>query len=87
MTELAATMLLRWKATPLGEASPTLEITRWLTWFAEIAIEAQCRTTARIEFLIDKTRLLKRLRGQLNERQQKALLRMLREGPEAFRAA
>ena len=56
----------------------------WLSWFAGIAIEAQQRTAARVEFLIDKTRLLDRLRGRLNERQEKALLRMLRERPEGF---
>src|SRR5262249_19635716 len=44
----------------------------------------QRRATSRVEFLIDKARLLDRLRGQLNVRQQKALLRMLREGPEGF---
>jgi hypothetical protein len=31
-----------------------------------VAIEAQRRTTALVEFLIDKARLLDRLRGQLN---------------------
>jgi len=36
------------------------------------------------EFLIDKTKLLDRLKGELNERQTKALLRMFREGPEGF---
>ena len=40
---------------------------------------------ALIEFILDKTRLLQRLRGQLNERQEKALLRVLREGPEGFK--
>ena len=38
-----------------------------------------------IEFLLDKTRLLDRLRGQLNTRQEKGLLRMLREGPDGFK--
>jgi Fic family protein len=38
-----------------------------------------------IEFLIDKTKLFDRLAGQINERQQKALLRMFREGPEGFK--
>jgi Fic family protein len=38
-----------------------------------------------VEFLIDKTKLLDRLKGQLNERQEKALLRMLQEGPEGLR--
>jgi Fic family protein len=51
---------------------------------AGVAIEAQRRTTALVEFLIDKARLLDGLRGQLNQRQEKALLRMLREGPEGF---
>jgi Fic family protein len=50
-----------------------------------VAIEAQRRTMALVAFLIDKTRLLDRLRGQLNERQEKALIRVLREGPEGFK--
>jgi Fic family protein len=48
-------------------------------------VEAQRRTIARVEFLIAKTKLLDRLRGQINERQQKALLSMLREGAEGFK--
>ena len=40
---------------------------------------------ALVEFLISKTKLLDRLRGQLNERQEKALIRMLREGPAGFK--
>jgi hypothetical protein len=48
---------------------------------------SQKRTTASGEFLIEKTKLLDRLRGQLNPRQEKALLRMLREGPEGFKVA
>ena len=84
---LAATILAKRKAyyDALEAASKNNEITEWLSWFAATAIEAQRRTTARVEFLIDKTRMLDRLRGQLNERQEKALLRMLREGPEGFK--
>jgi hypothetical protein len=52
---------------------------------AGIVIEAQKHTTSSGEFLIEKTKLLDRLRGQLNPRQEKALLRMLREGPEGFK--
>ena len=48
-------------------------------------MEAQSRTIAQVEFLIAKTKLLDRLRGQINERQQKALLRMLKEGPDGFK--
>jgi Fic family protein len=84
---LAATILSRRKAyyTALEAANRGNEVTAWLLWFAGIAIEAQRRTTARVEFLIEKTRLHDRLRGQLNPRQEKALLRMLREGPEGFK--
>ena len=38
-----------------------------------------------MEFVIDKTRLLDRMKGQLNARQEKALIRVLREGPEGFK--
>lgn len=84
---LAAAILARRKAyyAALEAANKGNEVTAWLSWFAGIAIEAQRRTTARVEFLIEKTRLLDRLRGQLNPRQEKALLRMLREGPEGFK--
>ncbi len=83
---LAGTILLRRKNyyEALEAANKGNEITNWITWFAAIVIEAQRRTTALAEFLIDKTKLLDRLKGELNERQTKALLRMFREGPEGF---
>lgn len=84
---LAATILAKRKAyyRMLEAANQDNEITAWLSWFAATAVEAQQRTIARVEFLIDKTRLLDRLRGQLNDRQEKALLRMLGEGSEGFK--
>ena len=87
LTALAATILARRKSyyEALEAANKENEITRWLLWFAGVAIEAQRRTIALVEFLIDKTKLLDRLKGQLNARQEKALLRMFREGPEGFR--
>ncbi len=86
LTALAATILIKRNAyyDALEAANKTNDVTRWLAWFAATAIEAQRRTIARVEFLIDKTRLLDQLHSQLNARQQKALLRMLREGPEGF---
>jgi Fic family protein len=45
----------------LEGANKRNEVTEWLAWFAGIAIEAQLRTTAQVEFLIDKTKLLDRL--------------------------
>ena len=87
LTALAATILAKRKGyyAALEGANQGNEITEWLCWFAEVAIEAQQRTTRRVEFLIEKTQLLARLRGELNARQEKALLRVLREGPEGFR--
>jgi len=87
LTALAATMLARRKSYygALRAASQENEITCWLRWFAGVAIEAQRRTLAQVEFLIDKTKLFDRLEGQLNSRQERALLRMFREGPEGFR--
>src|SRR3984893_7382392 len=84
---VAAPILLRRKTyyEALEAANKQNEITDWVAWFAGIAIEAQRRTTALVEFLIDKTKLLDRLKGELNERQTKALMRMFREGPERFK--
>jgi Fic family protein len=84
---LAATILSRRTHyySALEAANKENEITDWLAWFGGITIEAQRRTLALIEFLIDKTKLFDRLSGQINERQQKALLRMFREGPDGFK--
>lgn len=83
---LAATILARRARyyAALEAANKSNEITGWLAWFAGTTIEAQRRTLALIEFLIDKTKLLDRIRGELNDRQEKALLRMFKEGPEGF---
>jgi Fic family protein len=84
---LAATILARRARyyAALEAANKSNEITEWLAWFACTTIEAQRRTLALIEFLIDKTKLLDRIRGELNDRQEKALLRMFKEGPEGFK--
>ncbi len=87
LTALAATILARRKSyyEALEAANKQNEITAWLAWFAGVTIEAQRRTIALVEFLIDKTKLLYRLKGDLNERQEKVILRMFREGPEGFK--
>lgn len=86
LTAIAATILTHRAAyyNALEAANKHTEITNWLAWFAGIAIEAQRRTLAQVEFLMDKTKLLDRLRDQLNPRQLAVLLRMLRAGPEGF---
>jgi Fic family protein len=84
---LAATILARRARyyTALEAANKQNEISNWLAWFAGFTIEAQRRTIALIEFLIDRTKLLDGLTGKLNERQQKGLQRMFKEAPEGFK--
>jgi Fic family protein len=87
LVSLATTILARQKSyyEALEKANRRNDITQWLAWFVEIALEAQRRSIGQVEFVIAKAKLLDRLRGQINERQQKALLRMFQEGPEGFK--
>lgn len=62
----------------------TLDITEWLTYFAETILEAQQTTLKRVAFHISKAHFYDRFRGQFNERQEKAIARMFREGPAGF---
>ena len=71
--------------TQLEAANKGLEVDDWLDWFSDLVLAAQADTLGWLEFLIEKTRLLDRLRGKLNTRQEKALLSLFREGPEGFR--
>src|SRR5215510_12927958 len=62
-----------------------IEATDWLTYFAETILEAQRNTTERVDFYIAKAKLYEKLRDKLNERQQKVLARMFREGIDGFK--
>jgi Fic family protein len=68
----------------LEGASKDIEISDWLVWFAEVVIAAQKHALNWIDFIIRKTKLLDKLRGAINERQEKGLLRMMKEGPRGF---
>jgi Fic family protein len=68
----------------LEGSNQLLEITDWLVWFGRTVLDAQAYTVDCIEFLIRKAKLYTRLEGQLNERQQKVLARMFREGISGF---
>jgi Fic family protein len=87
LVALATTILAHQKGyyEVLEKANKQMDVTAWLTWFADIALEAQRRTITQVEFLIAKTKLLDRLRGHINDRQLKALLRIFREGPDGFK--
>ena len=86
LTALAATIHRRKKAyyAELQRASQSNQIDHWMSWFSDIVLEAQGRTIETINFLIEKTRLLDRLKGKINPRQEKALIRMMAEGLDGF---
>lgn len=68
----------------LEHSNKDCEITPWLEYFAQTLLAAQAQTQSLVDFIIAKTKFYDRLRGQLNQRQQKVIARMLKEGPVGF---
>jgi len=68
----------------LEKANKGNEISAWLTYFADVVLEAQANTIRRVEFYIAKARFHNRLRDRLNERQAKVIARLFREGVDGF---
>jgi Fic family protein len=68
----------------LEQANKSNEISDWLTYFADIVLEAQVNTIRRVEFYIAKARFYDRLRDRLNDRQAKVIARLFREGVDGF---
>jgi Fic family protein len=69
----------------LGLASRAIEITGWLEFFGSMVLESQEQSRRRVTFLVAKAKFFERYRDQLNERQEKVLLRMFREGVDGFK--
>jgi Fic family protein len=87
LTALAATIQRRRTAyyDALERANKSNDVTSWLLWFADTVLEAQRQTQCWIDFLIAKAKLFDRLRDKINARQEKALLRVMQEGPDGFK--
>ena len=83
---LARTILRRRRAyyDALRAANDSLDITGWLVWFAGIVLEAQTWSERRLIRTAEQTRMFDRLRGRLNPRQEKTLLRLFRAEPDGF---
>ncbi|NRA73925.1 MAG: Fic family protein [Rickettsiales bacterium] len=69
----------------LAKASKTNEITAWLEYFADTILQALNYSHKNTEFLIKKTKLFERLKGTINSRQEKCLLRIFKEGLDGFK--
>ena len=68
----------------LQKCNRSLDASDWVVFFSEIVLEAQQEAMDLLYFLIEKTKILQNLCGQINFRQEKALLRMFAEGPQGF---
>ncbi len=69
----------------LEKANKKNEITQWLVHFGTSVTGAQKYSQKWVGFLVKKTKMFDRLKGQLNKRQEKALLRIFKEGPKGFK--
>jgi Fic family protein len=69
----------------LARNTRDLEITPWLTYFANTVLEAQRNTIARVDFFVAKARFYESFRDRLNERQSKVIARLFKEGIDGFK--
>lgn len=68
----------------LEACNRTLDATAWVEFFANAILQAQEESLNLLNFIIEKSKLLTKLAGSLNQRQEKALLQMFQEGPNGF---
>ena len=61
------------------------DVTDWLTYFGQVILDAQATSIKRLEFYLAKAKFYERMRGQMNDRQDKAIARMFREGIDGFK--
>lgn len=62
-----------------------LDITGWIIFFSETILDAQRATLERIDFFVQKAKFYDRFQGQLNERQEKVVARIFKEGMAGFK--
>lgn len=60
-------------------------ITPWINYFLTTILDAHIYAEKQIEFILKKTNFLDLYKEQLNERQLRVVLRMLKEGPKGFK--
>ncbi|NGX41794.1 MAG: Adenosine monophosphate-protein transferase SoFic [Chlamydiae bacterium] len=68
----------------LGACNKTLDIGKWVVFFAGVIVQSQEESLDLIHFLMAKSKLMGDLTGKINERQEKVLLRMFAEGIRGF---
>jgi len=68
----------------IKQAQRSNEITQWLVYFSELALQAQTDAEREIKFTLRKTKFFDQYGSVLNTRQLKVIKRMLQEGPKGF---
>lgn len=68
----------------LERAQRSNEITDWVKYFADTTLAAQGQARELIDFVLKKTKFFDRFAAELNERQLKAVKRMMAAGPGGF---
>ena len=70
--------------TELEKCNRTLNVSDWVAFFSDMILKAQSDSMQWLQFIIDKAKILSKVTGQINPRQEKILLRMFLEGPDGF---
>lgn len=60
----------------LEKSNKNMNIRSWLDWYCNIVLQAQKYALMLIDFTIKKTKLLDSISGNINQRQEKVLIRM-----------
>lgn len=68
----------------LEDNNKTLEITKWLVYFAQTVLDAQQDTLKRIDFIIEKAKFFDHFSSQINARQLKVIQRLFDAGHLGF---
>ena len=69
----------------LSSSNRDMEITPWIAYFSQTILDAQLYSQDLINFVIEKTKFYDRIKGKMNERHEKVIARLFREGPEGFK--
>jgi Fic family protein len=69
----------------LKKAQTTLEINSWLLYFSQLLIDAQQNALEILDFSVKKTRFFDKYHKMMNDRQTKAINKMLDAGKDGFK--
>lgn len=68
----------------LKQAQKSLEITDWILYFSSLILESQKNAKQTVLFTLSKAKFIDRFKNLMNERQNKAVLKMLENGAAGF---